>query len=239
MKTLFIFAFALIVCSTLATCTGYIKLRTSTIEKSQLIQDLLELGADYTLEKGIFQQKPTLPNGFWVTRKTESVYKRVKNGITYYKYTVQLFCFTEPYLIRAKYTVAFRKSNGDTLVTSYSYSVIDPNPHEEAIDAPGFIDNRLVKKGSDLKKYLDKGIEYIVKAAIEVGNMKKSTYSFVRLFSVKDLGSKSPPGYVFKVQLVSKEGYNYRVLIIVYAIDDLENNYYLRPAYIIDPNTDI
>ena len=237
MKTPLIFiTFALIVCSTLAAKTSYVKLSTSTINKSTLIQDLRQLGAEYTLEKGIFQQKPTLPNGYWIITKTESVYKKVENGATYYKYTVQLYCESEPYLIRAKYTVAFRNSNGNTLITSYSYSVIDPNPDEaEVADAPDFIDNRLLKKGSDLKEYLDEGIEFTVKDAIKKGLIKKSTYSFVRVFSIRDIGYESPHGYNFLVQLVSKKGYNYRVRIYVYVKDDIEDDY-VQPEYIIYSN---
>ena len=206
MKTLFIFALVLLICRSMAANTGYVKLSSNTINKSQLIQDLRQLGAQYTLEKGIFQQKSTLPNGYWLITKTDGVYRKIYNGATYYKYIVQLYCKTEPYLIRATYIVAFKASNGNTLITSNSYSILDKNPDSAGVaDDPIFIDNRLLKKSSDFQKYLDEGIEYTVKDAISKGLIKKSAYSFVRLFSIQDTGYSFPYGYTFLVQLVSKQ----------------------------------
>ncbi len=239
MKTSFILAiFALILCSTLAANTNYVKLSANNIKKSQLIQDLRQLGAEYTLEKGIFQQKPVLPNGDWEITKTESAYKKIENGITYYKFTVQLYCYTDPYLIRAKYTVAFKNSNGNTVVSSHSYSLIE-NPNEDgAVDAPTFIDNRDLKTDKEFRKLLDEGIEYTVKDAIKKGLIKKSTYNFVRVFSIHDTGYSFPYGYTFLIQLVSKKGYNYRAQITVWFQYDIEENAGVKPnpEYTIYPN---
>ena len=136
--------------------SNYVKLSTSTINKSQLIQDLRQLGAEYTLEKGIFQQKPKLPEGYWELLKTISVYKKTANGAHYYKYTVRLENQVEPYLIEATYVVAFRPSNGNTLVTSYSYKTIKKNYDGPIIaDAPSFVDMRLLKKGSKIEAFLN------------------------------------------------------------------------------------
>jgi len=59
MKTYYAFTFLLLVCGTLA--EGYKPLNVDTTSKSQnqLIQDLKQLGAQYTLEKGIFQNTPS------------------------------------------------------------------------------------------------------------------------------------------------------------------------------------
>jgi len=230
MKTSFILALVLLVCETLAANTDYVKLDANTISKSQLIKDLRQLGAEYALEKGIFPED-ALPNGYWIVYKTESVYKRVFNGATYYKYTVQLRCESDPILIRANYIVAIWASNANTLVTDYSYSVIDENPNiPVATDVPEYIDNRLLKQGSgDLWSLLDGGIKYTVKNAISKGLIKNSTYKFVRVYSIQDTGFSNPSGYNYLVQLVSKQGYNYRVRTTVW-----ENN--STPKYVIYPN---
>ncbi len=229
MKTAFIFALVLLVCGTFAASSDYVKLSSDAISKSQLIKDLRQLGAEYTLEKGIFPED-ALPNGYWIVYKTESVYKRIFNGATYYKYTVQLRCETDPILIRANFIVAIWNSNANTLVTSYSYDVIDENPNiPVAADAPEYVDNRLLKKGSDLWSLLDEGIKYATKNAISKGLIKNSTYKFVRVFSIQDTGFSVSAGYTYLIQLVSKEGYNYRVRITVY-----ENN--STPEYVVYHN---
>jgi len=230
MKTSFILALVLLVCGTLAANTDYVKLSSDTINKSQLIKDLRQLGAEYTLEKGIFPED-ALPNGYWIVYKTESVYKRVFNGATYYKYTVQLRCESDPILIRAKYIVAIWASNANTLVTDYSYSIIDENPKIPVVaDAPAYVDNRLLKQGSgDLWNLLDGGIKYTVKNAISKGLIKNSTYKYKRVFSIQDTGFSASAGYTYLVQLVSKQGYNYRVRITVY-----EDN--STPKYVIYRN---
>ncbi len=229
MKTSFIFALVLLVCGTFAANSDYVKLSSDTISKSQLIKDLRQLGAEYTLEKGIFPED-ALPNGYWIVYKTESVYKRIFNGATYYKYTVQLRCESDPILIRANFIVAKWNSNANTLVTSYSYDVIDENPNIPVVaDRPAYVDNRLLKQGSDLWNLLDEGIRYTTKNAISKGLIKNSTYKFVRVFSIQDTGFSVSAGYTYLVQLVSKEGYNYRVRITVY-----EDN--STPKYVVYKN---
>jgi len=230
-----IFALVLLACGTMAQNSGYVKLSTSTINKSQLIQDLRQLGAEYTLEKGIFQQKPKLPNGYWGLIKTESVYRKIANGANYYQYTVQLENQVEPYLIQATYIVAFRPSNGNTLVTSYSYKTIKKNYDGPIIaDAPTFLDMRLLKKGSKIEAFLNEGIKFTVKDAISKGLIKKSTYSFVRIFSLKDVGYSIAPGYTYLIQIVGKQGQNYRAQIIVY--DNTYTTEHIDPIYTIYPN---
>jgi len=232
MKTI-VLAFLLLACTAMA--ADYVKLSTNTINKSQVIQDLRELGAKYTLEKGIFQQTPKLPNGWWSVTKTESVYRKISNGVTYYKYTVQLRCESDPYLIRASYVVSFRPSNGNTLVTSYAYKILDKNPDGPVIaDAPYFVDMRILKKGSKPEAFLNEGIKFAVNDAISKGLIKKSTYSFVRVFAMQDVGYSIAPGYTYLIQLVSKQGYNYRVQITVFDQTDLPEK--VDPFYNFYPN---
>jgi len=194
------------------------------------------LGAQYTLEKGIFQQKPKLPNGYWSIEKTESVSRKISNGVTYYNFTVKLNCESSPYLIRANYVVSFNSSNGNTAVTSTSYAALR-NPGGPVIaDAPSFIDNRLLTKGSKLQAFLDEGIKYTVKDALAKGLIKKSTYTFAKLFRIQDTGYSFPYGYNFLIQLVSKQGYNYRAQIVVYDNTGLDPSQKVDPQYTIYPN---
>jgi len=228
---LFLVLFA---CEAFSADTGYIKLKTSTIDGSQLLQDLRQLGADYTLEKGIFQQKPKLPNGSWEIIKTESAYRKISKGVHYYKFTVQLESLDDPYLIRANYVIAFRPSNGDTRVISPSYTIISKNYEGTiAADSPAYVDLRDLKKGSELQKYFDDGFKYTLKDAISRGVIKKSTYSLVRVFDISIVGYPYL-GYGFTIQIVSKQGQNYRVHIFVW--DNTWTEEYLSPNYTVYPN---
>jgi len=65
---------------------------------------------------------------------------------------------------------------------------------------------------------------------------KSSAYSFVRLFSIQDTGFSIAPGYNYLIQIASKEGYNYRVRIIVWDNSGLEPEDTLLPEYTIYPN---
>jgi len=228
----FLLLLALLACGALAASDSYVKLTSSQINKSRLIKDLRQLGVQYTLERGIFQKRD-LPNGYWKIIKTESVYRRILNGVTYYKYTVQVRCDSDPYLIRAYYVVAYRPSNGNTLVDSNSYDVLDKHPDISAVeDQPEFIDWRLLTPGSELKKYLDQSIKYTVKDAISKGLIKKSAYSYVRVYSIQTAGFSVPRGYTYLVQLVSKEGDYYRAEITVYTVFEGHQD----PEYVIYPN---
>ena len=214
--------------------TGYIKLKTSTIDESQLLQDLRRVGADYTLEKGIFQQEPKLPNGYWEIVETESASRKIHNGVHYYKFTVQIQSLNDPYLIRANYIIAFKPSNGDTRVISPSYIIISKK-HEEIIvaDTPSYVDLRELKKGSELQKYFDEGFKYTVEDAIRKGVIKKSTYSLVRVFSI-DMVDFPSPACGFTLQIVSQQGQNYRLHINVWDNSWTEED--SSPDYIIYPN---
>ncbi len=154
---LIIFVFTLLTIESMAKKSSYVKLSTSTINKSQLVQDLRQLGAEYTIQKGTYQQEPKLFYGYWKLVKTESVYKKTVNGVNYYKYSVQLENqLDSPILIQATYVVAFRPSNGNTLVTSSSYKIIKKNYDAPlAVDPPSLIDMRLLKKDSYIEAFLN------------------------------------------------------------------------------------
>ncbi len=229
MKTTPILFLALLFVTTVfASDSGYTDI-TSEINEASLSQDLWQLGADYVLNQGIFQQEPRLPNGYWIIVETEIAQKKVLHSITYYKFTVQIRCEVQPQLIRATYEIAFVPSNGDTNIIFSSYEVI-PNHYPEIYmsDAPSFMDTRLIKKGNDMQNLLDKGVEFTVKDAIEKGLIKKSSYTVTEIFWVKNLGFSYVPGYTYFVLLTSSEGYNYRVELTSY-------NNIRGPQVVLDP----
>ena len=213
----------------------YIDIASSEINDIPLLQDLRQLGANYVLNQGIFQQEPRLPNGYWRIVETESAQKKALSLITYYKFTVQIRCEVQPKLIRATYEVSFVPSTGDTNVISASYEVI-PNHYSKIMiaDAPSFMDTRIVKKGSDIQNLLDKGVEFTVKDAIEKGLIKKSSYTVTRIFWAKNSGFSYVPGYTFSVLLTSSEGYNYRVELTSY--NNIRTDVVLDPRYKIYKN---
>jgi len=75
-----------------------------------------------------------------------------------------------------------------------------------------------------------------VNDAVAKGLIKKSTYSFVRVFSIQDLGFSIAPGYNFLIQIVSKQGQNYRAHITVYDNTDRDPSEQIEPIYTIYPN---
>ncbi len=216
---------------------GYRKLTSPQITKSTLIQDLRQLGANYLLDKAIFQQKPSLPNGLWQITKTEGVWKKVSSTVTYYRYIVQIKCQVQPKLIRATYIVAFNSQTGGTRVISFSYVVLPNDPIQSSTsDAPSFVDSRLVLAGSDLQNLLDQGVEYTVKDAIINRLIKNSRYFVTRIYWVKGLGFSIVPSYIYSVLLTSSQGYSYRTEITSYNNTNSNPPSSLNPSYKIYTN---
>ena len=237
MKTYFALTFLLLVCGAFAANYAPVNVEATSKAQSQLIQDLRQLGAQYTLEKAIFVKTPSVPNGYWNIIKTESTEAKTVNGVTYYKFVVQIRCENEPHLIRARYVVSFNPSNGDTIVQSYCYQILDTDPEGPVIaDAPNFVDMRLIESNSKIESLLNIGIDYFVEHAIEEGQIEDSTYEFVRIFSLQDVGYSIAPGNTFLIQVASAEGQNYRVRITVF---DNEFSTYpepIEPSYTLFPN---
>ena len=121
MKTYHALTFILLVCGALA--ANYTPISSETINNSQLIQDLRQLGAQYTLEKAIYVKSPSVPNGYWNIEETESAGTRTANGVTYYQFIVKIRCESDPFLIRARYVVAFNPSNGNTVVNPLAENI--------------------------------------------------------------------------------------------------------------------
>ena len=236
MKTpLLLFILLLISAGMAQSNSGWRKLSSSQIDKSQLIQDLRQLGHDYTMEKGIFQESPKLPGGYWQIVKTESAYRKITKEVTYYKYTIQTAHVQGTYLVRATYIIAFKPSNGDTRVTFHTYKIISKTYEgPETEDTPTFVDMRGLKKGSNLWKYLDEGIQYTVKDAIAKGLIPKSTYRFWRVFCIQSIDFTNPGGLGYIIQLRNHQGQNYRARIIVWV--NQPNQEEVPPDYHIYPN---
>ncbi len=220
---------------------GYVTLKASTINNSDLIKDLRQLGAEYVLEKGIFSStKAPLYNGSWGISKTEKVERKTTSGVTYYRYTVQIQSKSAPTLIRAVYVVAFRNANGNTLVKSYSYRILSNNPDGPFLaDLPMFFDLKSLTDGSGVDDYLNEGVDYVVKQAIAKGQIKKGKYRVGTTFSIQDTGFSFPYGYNFLTTIVNKStGYTYRVRIFVFITENLPENQQddFPPTYTIYPN---
>ncbi len=224
--------------STMA-ASGYVKLSSRTINNNQVIKDLRQLGAEYTLQRGIFRstQNP-LENGNWVISKTESVYRKISGAVNYYKYTVIIKSNSSPTVIRAVYTVAFRKTNGNTLVTSYSYKIIQDNDNEFTTDLPQFIDTRTIASNSYLSAKLQEGYDYTIAHAKAAGDIRDATYHLGTIFSAGDNGFTTPYVLNFLVTLVTKSGYTYRARISVPDLEETpEDQWPNYPVtYVIYPN---
>ncbi len=207
-------ALLLIALGTATAAPQYVKLSASTINNSQLIQDLRQLGAEYVLEQGIFHStKAPLPNGFWQITSTQSVYRKIDGGVTYYKYTVHLESQSSPITIKATYIVSFRPSNGKTLVTYYIYTILTVNDNEETTDLPQFYDTHTLDSNAYVKAIYDNAVTFTITDARAKGLIKKGLYHVGRIFSIKDQGFTDPPVFVFLVTLVNKSGYTYRASI--------------------------
>jgi len=216
--------------------TRYTPLNTQEISSSMLIQDLRQLGAEFTLQKLIFDHTPSIPNGHWEIIKTESAALKTINGTRFLKFQVQIRCLTTPYLIRARFVVSFTISTGDTLVRSYCYQVLDKNPKGPLLeDAPNYVDLSLLDPNLLIGNFLDFGIDYAISDAIQRGLLGANTnYDFVRAFRVKDVGTPDAPGYSYLVQISNTEGYNRRYEIIVES--DSPTSAPLGFSYVIFPN---
>lgn len=235
MKTHHALTFTLFLYGALA--ASYIPISSETINNSQLIQDLRQLGAQYTLEKAIYVKTPSVPNGYWTIEETESAGTRTANGVTYYQFVVKIRCESDPFLIRARYVVSFRPSNGNTVVQSYCYQILDRNPDGPVLaDAPNFVDMRLLTPGSEIETFLNTGIDYFVEHAIEDGLIEDSTYEFVRIFALQDVGFSIAPGYTYLIQVVNAEGQNYRVRITVFDNESSGSPEPIEPSFTLFPH---
>jgi len=232
----FLTIFLLVLGSAIA-ANEYVALKDHEIKKSRLVQDLRQLGAEWTLEQGIFRSSNNpLPNGSWDITKTESISKKTVGNVNYYRFVVQLVCRSAPGHIRANYVVSFNTKNWNTLVDSYRYTILPSSSENVVSDQPMFIS---LDDLDEYEDYLDNGVEYSVNDAIEKNKLPEGDYRVARVFSIKDTGFSFPYGYRFLVKLANDDtGKYYRLLITVWnpeniPEDDLDD---YPPEYIIYPN---
>jgi len=170
---------------------AYVKLSAATVNKSQPIQDLRQLGAEYVLEQGIFHSiKAPLPNGYWPIKSTESVYRKIDGAMTDYKFTVILESQTTE--IKATYIVSFAPATGKTLVTYYIYTILFNNDNEYTSDLPQFCDSQSFTNNSYYDEIYNRGVDFTISDALAKGLIKKGTYHVGRIFSVQDEGYTDP-----------------------------------------------
>jgi len=246
MKNFILISFLLLSCLLVAKSQedteGFTPLNRSTIQRSQLIKDLRQLGAEYVLEQGIFHSNKTaLPNGSWDLQRTISVQAKKDGNVIYYKYAVILTCLTTHRVVRARYIISFNRRNFNTLVTWFIYTDITPKGDDFAVsDLPQFIDVAELKNpDSGYQDYLDQGFKYTVKDAVDNGQLPKGKYRVARVFSIKDTGFSFPYGYRFLVKLANDSNKKYyRALITVFVTDNIdpEDQGDYPPEYVIYPN---
>ena len=217
MTKLFIPVLLLLACCAMAQNTNnYARLSDATINKSQVIQDLRDLGYNYALQQILFVEnnKYNLPTGLFRLLKTESVDERISGRVAYYKYTVQLSTYGDK-IIRVIYTVSFDQATGATKVISYTYSLIKSEDGPMIADLPSYIDVRGISNGTDLESKLLKGVKFTVENATANGQIRRGAYSVGQIFTAFDSGYSYPYVYNFLVTLVCNKGYAYRAKISV------------------------
>jgi len=216
--------------------TPYTPLTPGEMSESQLIQDLQELGAEYTLQRVIFKRTSILPNGFWQITATESASMKISRNYTYYKFQVQLQCQTTPFLIRAKYVVSFIPSTGDTQILSYCYKIINQNPDIPVLkEAPNFVDMIWLTPENQVYALLAQGIDYTLADAMAKNLLTDPTYELKKVFRIQNISNSTVQGYSYLIQVEAKRGYNWRLEINVYDNSDSDSEP-LNPTYLIYPN---
>jgi len=236
----FAFVAIFLILGSVIAANDFVTLKSSTINNSQVIKDLRQLGANYVLQKGIFESSKTpLPNGSWKIKSTESIQRKIDGNTIYYRFVVNLECESAPTVIRARYNITYNKSNANVLVTYFIYTVLSNNPDGPFIaDLPQFIDVRLLQSDDALQDSLDSGLEYIVNEAICEEDLPDSDYRIARVFSIQDTGFSYPYGYRYLVKLANKQGKYWRALITVFNTENIpeEDVDKYPPEYVIYPN---
>jgi len=99
----------------------YRQFSTSAINKSQLIQDIRDFGADYVAQKGALETTENpLPGSYYEITKTEKVERKITSITTYYRYTLIPTEYDDLAVVRATYVVNFKPSTGDVVLGSYN-----------------------------------------------------------------------------------------------------------------------
>jgi len=238
MKNFIAICVLLLSCSLVASSEEYVLLNDTTIENSQVILDLQQLGAEYVLEQGIFHSNTTaLPNGSWNLTDTLSVEAKEDGHVIYYKYAVILESLSQNFAIRARYIISYNRRNFNTLVTWFIYTDITQGDDDWAVaDLPQFIDTALLKNASSgLQDYLDEGVAYTVEDAVENGNLPKGNYRVARVFSIQDTGYSYPYGYSYLVKLSNDSFRKYFRARITVWVTESEDQVF-NPEYVIYPN---
>lgn len=222
-----VLAFALMAQTPMAQLGGYVTLTEDQINATPLIGDLLNLGADYVIQQGVFQSvRAPLPGDWYDVTRVLSVEERVTPGVNFYRYNVILTENDGYASANATYVVSWRPRNAAFLVNSYQYTVTKGNPVEEAIGGPSLIDVRPLNAGrGDLFPILVESIKFVVHDAADAGLLPGGVYTLRYVYNAYLKDSGYPPTYVFLVRLVnSRTGENYRIEITTPVTDEEYEN---------------
>ena len=234
--------------------TGYVRLSSTTIDRSRVIKDLRDLGYQYVLQKALFadNNKYNLPTILYDLFKTESIYRRTTGRVAYYKYTVQVTPDGGNNILRAIYSILFDTTTGTTRVTSYSYSLAKKADGPYIADAASYLDVRGISNDTFLEPQLLRGVNFTVENATRSGQIRGGTYQVGTVFSASNSGYSITNAVNFLITLVSNTGYTYRTEISVPGITSVsmialiegDNSVAERPkdrfpiSYVIYPNNE-
>ncbi len=188
------------------------------IFKSELIQNLRDLGADYVMQQGVFASTTEpLPGKFYEVTSTLKAERKITNTTTFYRFNVILTEFDELAVVNATYVVSFDFGTGAFMVNSFRYNIIENNPDgENSIGGPSLIDVRPLNNGSDeLTPLLSESIDYVIADAIDNGQLPEAKYMLKYVYTAYLMDYGYPATYVFFVKLVNNKGQTFRVEIMV------------------------
>jgi len=198
---------------------------------------LRDLGIKYIQQKGMFEStKAHFPGKEYDvhTDYPQRTERRNASDVTYYRYTLTL---EEPIrmdgrgqsLVNTTFTVSYRESNGNFLITSYRFNLdsdgnipLDNEEEEGVIDFDGtlkkYLDIRPFNNGSsNFTDLLNEAKESIVAQAIQNGDLPNSDYTirfvyeaYAYYIDIEDVYERT---LNCKVKLVNSEGDYYLVHI--------------------------
>jgi len=200
-----------------------------------ILSSLRTIGASYVQQKGKYEStKAPLPGKHyvWSSDYPGKVERQNASDVTYYRFSLPLIEELQSdgsegdSLVNSTFTVSYRTSNHNFLVTSYRYTLDsdgnapDPDEEEAVVDFDGtsrdYLDLRPFNNGSsDLSDLLNEATDRIVDQAIENGDLPDSDYTIRYVYEAYIFQTDAPIYKTLKcaVKLVNSDGDYYLVHI--------------------------
>jgi len=244
MKFFLATAFLLLLISHSTIAQEWETLGDDAYDQISYLEHLRDVGVSYVQQIGKYQStRGPLPGHHYRVSSNypQSLERRNASDVTYYRWNVSLVEDLRPEgngdsLVTATFTVSYRTSNSNFIVTSYRYTVDSdgnaPDPEEE-VGSPQFdgstttyIDFRPFNNNTgDLSELLGRATDDIVAQAIENGDLPDAEYTrrFVYeayIYEIPELKTLN-----CAVKLVNSDGNNFLVHIEAdydYTNDNIE-----------------